>query len=352
MSSATNTGATSTGTPAADPGTTTPPGEPPTSNRAAQTRAERLLDLVQRQGAFAVLVLVVVAASIASPGFASFGNVTSILVGNAYPALLALGMTFVIISGGIDLSVGSVFALGGVLAAWGANHGGAAVAILLPLAVCGLIGMAQGLLVARSGMAPFIVTLAGMLAARGLLQAISNEGQSTYQIAAGSVFGRLGQGTWPPVLTVAVLFALGALLLQRTSFGHNVFAVGGNENAATLMGVPVRRTKIYVYVLSAVLAGAAGMLNASRLASGVTDIGVGYELTAIAVTVIGGTLLAGGAGSVLGTVAGVLLLAVIQNLIGHYVSQYGSSASATVNGAFLAAVVLLQTYLSRARRIT
>lgn len=315
-------------------------------------RAERVLGVVQRQGALAVLVLVAVLASVFSPGFATTGNVSGILVGNAYPALLALGMTFVIISGGIDLSVGSVFALGGVLAAYGAGHGGPVVAILLPLAVCGGIGLVQGLLVARAGMAPFIVTLAGLLGARGLLQAISREGQDTYQVPGGSWFAALGAGTWVPVLTVVVLFVLGGILLQRTPFGHAVFAVGGNENAAVLMGVAVRRTKVLVYVLSGVLAGGAGMLNAARLTSGVTEIGIGYELTAIAVTVIGGTLLAGGAGSVSGTAAGVLLLAVIQNLIGQYISQYGSSASAAVNGVFLAVVVLLQTYLSRARRIT
>lgn len=315
-------------------------------------RAERVLGIVQRHGALAVLVLVAALASVFSAGFATAGNVTGILVGNAYPALLALGMTFVIISGGIDLSVGSVFALGGVLAAYGAGHGGPVVAIGLPLGVCGLIGLVQGLLVARAGMAPFIVTLAGLLGARGLLQAVSREGQDTYRVPDGSWFAALGAGTWAPVLTVAVLFVIGGVVLQRTSFGHAVFAVGGNENAAVLMGVPVRRTKMSVYVLSGVLAGGAGMLNAARLTSGVTEIGIGYELTAIAVTVIGGTLLAGGAGSVSGTAAGVLLLAVIQNLIGQYISQYGSSASAAVNGAFLAVVVLLQTYLSRARRIT
>lgn len=319
--------------------------------QAGQSRRERLLARVQNQGAFAVLVIVVVIASIGSPGFASGANVTSVLVGNAYPAMLALGMTFVIITGGIDLSVGSMFALGGVLAAYGSSHG-VAVAILLPLVVCGVLGLVQGLLIAKAGLAPFIVTLAGMLGARGLLQAISHEGQTTFAVPGGSPFLSLGAGDVTPVVTVVVLFALGALLLQRTRFGHNVFAVGGSENAALLMGVPVARTKASVYVLSAVLAGGAGMLNAARLGSGVTDIGVGYELTAIAVTVIGGTLLAGGAGSILGTAAGVLLLAVIQNLIGHYVSQYGSSASAAVDGAFLAAVVLLQTYLSRARRVT
>jgi ribose transport system permease protein len=117
------------------------------------------------------------------------------------------------------------------------------------------------------------------------------------------------------------------------------------------MGLPVLRNKVMVYVLSAALAGEAGALNASRLQSGVTNIGVGYELTAIAVVIIGGTLLTGGAGSISGTAAGVLLLAIIQNLIGVHLSRYGSSASDAVNGGFLAVVVIMQTLLSRAQRL-
>lgn len=316
-----------------------------------ERRSDRVQRLLQQQGGTAVLVIVFVAACLFSSGFASVDNFESILVGNAYVALLALGMTFVIISGGIDLSVGSVFALGGVVAAWGVHHGGAAVAILLPIAVSAVFGTVQGLLVARARLAPFIVTLAGMLFARGLLQAMSDEGSKTYVVPHGSAFLGLGDGTWRPILTSIVLFAVGGLVLMRTRFGQALFAVGGNENAATLMGLPVRRTKVLVYTLSATLAGVAGMLNASRLQSGVTNIGVGYELTAIAAVIIGGTLLSGGAGSVLGTASGVLLLAVIQNLIGVHLSQYGSSASDLVNGAFLAAVVLLQSLLARRRRL-
>lgn len=315
------------------------------------TRKERLNGLIQNQGGLAVLVLVFVLASVFSSGFATSGNLQSILVGNAYTSLLALGMTFVIISGGIDLSVGSVFALGGVLAAWGSRHGGVVPAIALPLAVCAVFGLVQGLLISRARLAPFIVTLAGLLGARGLLQALSNEGSTTYLVPRHSAFLSLGNGTWVPVLTAVVLFVLGAGLLQRTGYGQQLFAIGGNENAAVLMGLPVARTKTLVYVLSGTLAGVAGALNASRLESGVTNIGVGYELTAIAAVIIGGTLLTGGAGSVVGTAAGVLLLAIIQNLIGVHLSKYGSSASDAVNGAFLAVVVVIQTYLSRARRL-
>jgi ribose transport system permease protein len=316
------------------------------------TLRERLAGLAQRHGALAVLVLVAVAASAASPGFATTANLGALGVGSAYTSLLALGMTFVIISGGIDLSVGSVFALGGVLAAWGSVHGGIAPALLLPIAVTGAFGLVQGLLIGRARLAPFIVTLAGMLGARGLLLAMTHEGQQTYLVPRGSAFAALGSGTLAPILTALVFFALGAVVLQRTGFGQALFAIGGNEQAATLMGLPVLRTKVLVYVQSGLLAGIAGALNASRLQSGVTTAGVGYELVAIAAVVIGGTLLTGGAGSISGTLVGVVLLAVIQNLIGHYISQYGSAASDAVNGAFLALVVLLQTYLARLQRVT
>jgi len=315
------------------------------------TRAERVSGLVRAHGGEAVLVIVFAAASLLSTGFASQDNLKTVLVGNAYTSLLALGMTFVIISGGIDLSVGSIFALGGVLAAWGVGHGGGLVALLLPVAVCAAWGAVQGLLIARGRLAPFIVTLAGLLGARGLLQAITHEGTQTYLVPSGSWFLVLGSGTWWPIVTAVTLFAIGGIALQRSRFGQSLFAIGGNENAAVLMGLPVRRNKALVYVLSATLAGLAGALNAARLQSGVTNIGVGYELTAIAAVIIGGTLLTGGAGSVTGTAAGVLLLAVIQNLIGVHLSQYGSSASDAVNGAFLAVVVIVQTVLSRAERL-
>jgi ribose/xylose/arabinose/galactoside ABC-type transport system permease subunit len=315
------------------------------------TRKERVTGLIQHHGGEAVLAVVVVSSIFGSHGFATKANVESLLVGNSYQALLALGMTFVIISGGIDLSVGSVFALGGVLGTIGSLHGGVVVAILLPLVVCSLLGLIQGLLITKARLAPFIVTLAGQLFARGLLQALTHEGNTTYLVPTHSAFRALGNGTWRPILTVVVLFVLGGVLLQRTRYGQALFALGGSENAALLMGLPVTRTKVLVYVQSAFLAGLAGALNGARLGSGVTGIGVGFELTAIAAVIIGGTLLTGGAGTVIGTAAGVLLLAVIQNLIGVHLSQYSSSASDAVNGGFLAVVVLVQTYLSRIQRL-
>jgi len=332
---------------------TLPPGpaaQPGTEPERAPTLRERISYQVQRRGALAVLVLVTALASVLSPSFPTWPNISSILGNNAFVWLLALAMTFVITTGGIDLSVGSLYALGAVLAARGTQTG-SWLAILLPVAVCAAWGALQGVLVAKARMAPFIVTLAGLLGARGLLQAITNEGSTTFLVPQGSWFRDLGQGTWTPVLIVAALFVLGWLLLERTGFGAALTAIGGNENAARLLGLPVDRAKVLVYLLSGTLAGVAGALGGSRLGSGVTTIGVGYELTAIAAVVIGGTLLTGGSGSVGGTVCGVLLLAVIHNLIDHYFSQYGSAFTDAVNGGFLALVVLLQTALSRARRL-
>ena len=275
---------------------------------------------------------------------------STILGNNAFVWLLALGMTFVITTGGIDLSVGSLYALGGVLAARGATSS-PWLAILLPLVVCAAWGAVQGLLVAYGGMAPFIVTLAGLLGARGLLQALTNQGSTTYLVPAGSWFRHLGAGTWVPVGIVAVLFAIGWVLMERTGYGATLTAIGGNQDSAVLLGLPVARAKVLVYLLSgdARRCGRSA-LGGARLGSGVTTIGVGYELTAIAAVVIGGTLLTGGYGTVGGTVCGVLLLAVIHHLIDRYLSQYGSAMTDAVNGAFLAVVVLAQALLERSRR--
>ncbi|MGW0859753.1 ABC transporter permease [Streptomyces sp. NPDC002690] len=321
---------------------------------AGPTTGQRFLDILQRQGVLAVLVLVIVGASIKYPAFHSLDNARGVTVQASFLAVVALGMTMVIITGGIDLSVGSVFALGGVLAAWASQYGFLP-ALLVPLVVCSAIGLLNGFLIARAGMAPFIVTLATLLGARGLLLSLTDEGGTTYLVPKDSAFAELGQGAvWGfgyPLLIALVLFGIGGLVLQRTSFGQSIFAVGGSSDAATLMGLPVARTKILVYTLSGLLAGLAGALSAARLTSGVTIVGVGMELDAISAVVIGGTLLVGGAGSISGTLWGVLLLAVIQNLI-NQIGTLNSSYQSVVSGGFLIVVVVAQRYLSRNRRTT
>ncbi|GIF19754.1 ribose transport system permease protein [Actinoplanes tereljensis] len=316
-------------------------------------RTDRIVEIVQRQGALAVLVVVVLISFATFPNFRSFDNTATILVAAAPPMLIALGMTFVILTGGIDLSVGSLYVLGGVLAAW-ASQFGFVTAFAVPLLVCGAIGVANGLLIAYTRMAPFIVTLAALLGARGLMRAISSEGSATFLVQSDA-FRRLGNGSFLDigyqVWLVAGLVVLGIVLLARTRFGHAVYAVGGSEDAAALMGIAVRRTKIWVYVMSGLLAGLAGAINAAKLGSGVTVLGTGMELDAIAAVVIGGTLLTGGAGTIAGTIAGVLLLGVIQNLI-NQVGNVNSNWQQVISGTFLALVVVAQTYLVKLRRVS
>ncbi|MEV6238609.1 ABC transporter permease [Lentzea sp. NPDC051838] len=305
--------------------------------------------VLQRQGAAVALVLMVAVSWLVFPRFGSLDNVRDLALQGSFLAVIAIGMTFVIITGGIDLSVGSLYALGGVLAAWGSQYG-FLVALALPLLVCGVIGLVNGLLIARTNMAPFIVTLASLLFARGLLLAITDEGANTYQIAPDSAFVELGRGTVAgfgyPVFIAAALAVLGGLILNRTTFGQNVFATGGAEQSAVLLGVPVAKTKIAVYTMSGTLAGLAGALTAAYLQSGVTVIGVGTELDAIAVVVIGGTLLTGGMGTVLGTVIGVGLIKVIQNVI-NQIGTLDSNYQSVVSGVFLLIVVVLQRILRR-----
>lgn len=317
----------------------------------ATRRVDQIASLLQRQGALLVLLLVVVIGAATLPTFRTYGNAASLLIAAAPPGLIALGMTFVIITGGIDLSVGSQYVLGGVVSAWASQYGWWA-AILAPLLVCGAIGLAQGAIIAYARMAPFIVTLAGLLGARGLMQAISNEAATTYQVKSSFV-NHFGQGLflkidYPTYLTIA-LFAIGAVALYRTRYGQSVYAVGGGEDAARLMGVAIRTTQLRVYTVSGLLAGFAGALNAARNGSGVTVLGTGMELNAIAAVVIGGTLLTGGAGTITGTIAGVLLLQVIQNLI-NQVGSFAANWQTVISGLFIAVVVVAQTYLARLQR--
>jgi galactofuranose transport system permease protein len=333
---------------------TTPPGV--AEQRVAPAgpaRGERIGQLLQQHGALMVLAATVLAGGIAFDSFLTPQNAANIVVSSSFLAIIAIGMTFVIISGGIDLSVGSSFVLAGVLAAYGSRYG-VVVALALPLAVCGTVGLIQGLIVARTGMAPFIVTLAGLLGMRGLMLALSGEGGNTY-LVEDDAFAALGQssflGLTVPVYITVGLFLLGVVLLQRTGFGQNVYAIGGSEEAAGLMGVPVARVKILGYVLTGLLAGLAGALNAARLSSGVTILGAGMELDVIAGVVIGGTLLTGGAGGLTGTMAGVLLLGVIQSLI-NQVGVLTSAFQQVASGGFLALVVVAQRVLHRAQRLS
>lgn len=312
-------------------------------------RSEIIARFTQRNGAIVILVVLGLVMAAAFPSFATGSNLTQIAQQASFYAPLTLGMTFVIFTGGIDLSVGSVFALGGILAAWASQYGFAA-AILFPLVVCGLIGFVQGLIIAHTAIPAFIVTLAGLLFARGLLLVLTNEGATTLKVPKESPFLGLAGGSFlglaNSVWLVIVLFLVGVVVLRRTSYGSTLLAIGGQEDAADLMGLPVVRSKIIVYTVSGLLAGVGGVLIASYISSGVTTLGVGLELTVIAAVVLGGTLLTGGAGTVMGSLAGIVLLQLVANLINR-LGLTNSNWQAVVNGAVLIFVAVGQFYLSR-----
>jgi ribose transport system permease protein len=302
----------------------------------------------RRLAAVVVLVVTVIGGAVAfGDSFANRRNFSSMAVAASFLAIIAIGMTFVIISGGIDLSVGSLLALAAVLTAY-ASRWGSVPAALVPLAVCSGIGMIQGLLIGKARLAPFIVTLAGLLFARGLAFKVSDNGNVTHLIPSGTGIIELGQGTFLgvgyPAWLVVPIFLAGLLLLNRTRFGQTVFAIGGSEEAAQLMGLRVARTQVLLYTMMGFLSGVAGMLVAARSSSGLSTIGIGLELDAIAAVVIGGTLLTGGSGGLTGTVAGVLLLGVIQNLI-NQVGTLSSYYQQVVSGVFLIIVIAVQRLL-------
>jgi ribose transport system permease protein len=327
----------------------TRPADPETTNGGLAWR-ERLFTTLQRRGAIVVLILVVAVSALVFDNFLTEQNLENIVLQGAFLGLIVVGMTFVIISGGIDLSVGSMLGLGGIIAAqtvqvfW-------PLALILPPLLCGVIGFGNGLLIAKAKMAPFIVTLAGLLGIRGLALALANE--RPIGIDTSSLFAWFGQGQVfgiaVPIVFVIVAFALGGLVLARTGYGRVIFAIGGSEESARLMGLPVDRTKIIAYTVSGSLAGLSGALLAARLSAGDPNAGLAWELDAISAVVVGGTLLTGGAGSMSGSLAGVLLLSILQNLI-NQLGTLGSYAQQVVSGFFLIVVVVVQAYLTRKER--
>ncbi len=332
---------------------------------SAPARSDRRLQLatvIQRQGALVALILTLVLGQYfyGDKGFLGEFNVTNLLRFNSMIALLALGMTFVIMTGGIDLSVGSVAVLASVIAA-DFSGDGPWVAVIAAVLVGAAVGLFNGVIIAIFGIQPFIVTLATLLAGRGLALRLADNAVAQLDTSAFTngfieLNGReifaltfdvrnetYGVTVTLPVLIVIVAFILGSLLLNFTRFGRSVLAIGGNEEASRLAGVPVVRTKILVYVLSGSLAGLAGAILAAQTFAGNPNEAIGWELSAIAAVVVGGTLLTGGLGSVSSTLIGVLLLGFIINLLGA--ASLNPYWQQVIRGLFLLVVVTLQARL-------
>ncbi|MBM2618275.1 ABC transporter permease [Actinoplanes sp. LDG1-06] len=310
---------------------------------------------LQRRGTVAVLVLVVLLASLRyGDAFYSGINLTSYFDDAVKYSLIALGMTFVIMTGGIDLSVGSVILLAGVAGGLASPHG-AVVAVLVGVGTGAAVGAVNGLLIAHSRLEPFVVTLATLLWARGLGLQLADTQTVVYgsgaltSLARDKIFG-LTTGFW----LMVVLFVIAAVVLKFTAWGRTVLAIGDSEESTSLLGVPTRLNKFSVYLLSGALAGLAGVVLGSQTGSVSMDTGVGWELIAVAAVVVGGTLLTGGVGSIGGTLAGLLLLQVIFTIINFENGRGGIEINSywqnVVRGAFLLVVVLLQTGVGRGRK--
>ena len=325
--------------------------------QAAQSQRRPLLrsDAMQRLLAFAALILLFIVFSIASPYFFQFDNIIGIFLATAVNGLLALGVTFVIVTAGIDLSIGTVMTLSAVMAGvfitmWRLP---VPLGILAGLATGALCGLINGLIIAKLKMAPFVATLGMLYVAKGLslvfsgLKPVYFDDTPAYRaISMGSITGAIIPGLEIPN-AVLVLFGaaiVASLILTKTVLGRYTFALGSNEEATRLSGVNVDRWKIAVYTLGGLFAGLAGIVISARINSAQPSLGQGYELDAIAAAVIGGTSLSGGEGTILGTVIGAFIISTLSN--GLRILSVPQEWQTVVTGVIL----ILAVYLDIIRR--
>ncbi len=324
----------------------------------AETVQKRSLlrsDIMQRLMAFAGLIVLFVAFSLASPNFFQFSNIVGILLATAVNGVLALGVTFIIITAGIDLSVGTVMTFAAVMTGVFITYWGLPlpIGVLAGLIAGGLAGFVNGVIIAKMRIPPFVATLGMLYVAKGLALVISglkpiyfNDTPAFNSIAMGSVMGAIIPGFDIPN---AVLILFGAaivahLILTKTVLGRYTFALGSNEEAARLSGVNVSAWKIAIYSLGGLFSGLAGVLIASRLNSAQPALGAGYELDAIAAVVIGGTSLSGGEGTILGTIIGAFIISVLTN--GLRILSVPQEWQIVVTGG----IVILAVYMDIIRR--
>jgi len=322
---------------------------------------EKQKDLIQKFAALGSLMLLALVFSLTSDAFFTVGNSLNVALQVTSIALLGVGATYVIITGGIDLSVGSVLALSGVLAALVVKAG-------FPVAVgmmCGVLagaacGLCNGLLVTRLKLPPFIATLGMMLVARGVALQITGARPVS---GLPESFGSLGNGSWLrivkdtgdtfpdvvfpgiplPVLLMIALSIVASVTLSRTSFGRHIYAVGSNSEAARLSGVRVNSVTLWTYVISGLLAGLTGCVLMSRLVTAQPNEGVMYELDAIASAVIGGTSLIGGVGTISGTLIGSFVIGILRNGLNM------NGVSSFIQQIIIGLVILLTVWIDRKR---
>jgi ribose transport system permease protein len=310
----------------------------------------RLQQMVSAAGSLIGLLVLVVVLGVLSENFLTVANLRNISVQVAVIAILAFGQTYVIVAGGIDLSVGSVAGLAGVVMGWTFSTAGwpPVLTVLAGLAAGLLAGLVNALLIGFGRLPAFIATLAMLSMARGLALVISNGIPLDIPPWVASLGSGEVAGVPYPTIVMLVALVITAFILRLTYAGRAMYAIGGNSEAARLSGVRVRRQQFVIYGLSGLFAAAAGILLAGRLASAQPQAGTGYELDAIAAVVIGGASLAGGSGSALGTLVGALILGVLRN--GLTLLNVSAFWQQFVIGAVIAIAVLLDTLRRRSAR--
>ncbi|ANU22255.1 ribose ABC transporter (permease) [Planococcus donghaensis MPA1U2] len=299
--------------------------------------------VLQKIAPFIGLFLIMTIITILNPDFLSVSNLMNVLRQVSINALIAFGMTFVILTGGIDLSVGSTLALtGAVTAGLMASGVDPIFAMLLGLLLGAILGAINGIIIAKGKVAPFIATLATMTIYRGLTL-VYTDGRPISGLGDSLTFQMLGKGYFLgvpiPVVTMIISFAILYFILKKTTFGRRVYAVGGNEEASILSGINADRIKIYVYSLLGLLAAVASLILTSRLNSAQPTAGEMFELDAIAAVVLGGTSLTGGRGWIVGTLIGALIIGVLNN--GLNLIGVTSFFQQVVKGAVILLAVLL-----------
>ncbi|MEU8699089.1 substrate-binding domain-containing protein [Streptomyces sp. NPDC048680] len=318
------------------------------SKAGAGAAGPGLRRLLLDNGALTALIVLLVAMSLLSGDFLTTQNLLNVGVQAAVTAILAFGVTFVIVSAGIDLSVGSVAALSATVLAWSATSAGVPVvlAVLLAVATGIACGFVNGALVAYGKLPSFIATLAMLSIARGLSLVISQGSPIAFPDSVSVLGDTLGGRLPVPVLVMIAMGLITALVLARTYLGRSMYAIGGNEEAARLSGLRVKKQKLAIYALSGLFAAVAGIVLASRLTSAQPQAAQGYELDAIAAVVIGGASLAGGVGKASGTLIGALILAVLRN--GLNLMSVSAFWQQVVIGVVIALAVLLDTLRRKA----
>jgi ribose/xylose/arabinose/galactoside ABC-type transport system permease subunit/ABC-type sugar transport system substrate-binding protein len=318
------------------------------STTGASGASGGLRRLLLDNGALTALIVLVIAMSALSGDFMTTDNLLNVGVQAAVTAILAFGVTFVIVSAGIDLSVGSVAALSATVLAWSATSQGMPVVLAVVLAIatgiaCGLV---NGFLISYGKLPPFIATLAMLSVARGLSLVVSQGSPIAFPDSVSHLGDTLGGWLPVPVLVMVVMGIITAFVLGRTYIGRSMYAIGGNEEAARLSGLRVKKQKLAIYAFSGLFAAAAGIVLAARLSSAQPQAAQGYELDAIAAVVIGGASLAGGTGKASGTLIGALILAVLRN--GLNLLSVSAFWQQVVIGVVIALAVLLDTVRRKA----